>query len=48
MYFVYWNKRTAREKMKRYYQVESFINRFEVMLGNVRSIHKQSKKKARG
>jgi hypothetical protein len=47
-YFVYWNKKTARQKMIRYYQVESFVNRFEVILGNVKSIQKQSKKRARG
>lgn len=47
VYFIYWNKKTAREKMKRYYQVESFVNRFEVILGNVKSISQPAKKRAR-
>lgn len=46
MAFRYWKNKTPKQIMARARQVDSFHNRFEIMLGNIKRIPAKTRKRA--
>lgn len=40
---IYWNGKTASQKMKRARQLDSFQNRMAISLGNIRTMQRQKR-----
>jgi hypothetical protein len=43
---IYWNSKTTTQKVKRARQLDSFQNRMEITLGNVRTTKRRSRRSA--